>query len=191
MEEDLQTWSSHPIGEDDDHRQQQHPSVPERKNRIARLIQRGDPVSAVKTGNSSALNQAGPTSYIKPRSISLSRTEDCAIREAPLVHHTGQVNDPARENSKPSAGSSSVKLARSKSTVEKKIQHEVAVFWRRTKEGKLFQRKESPEKETSTANLNQVLESIRIFLNKYTVQYVFDCVWIGCLNPASGVGSQT
>lgn len=134
MEEDL-AWSIHPSGEDD------QPSVPERKNRMGRLL-RAEPVTP--SGSSHT--------YTKPRSVSLSRTEDCAIREAPIP-----VNDPESSNNvKPSAGSSSVKLARSKSSVEKKIQHEVAVFWRRTKEGRLFQRKESPEKEAPAPNNHQV-----------------------------------
>ena len=85
----------------------------------------------------------------KQRSVSLNRTEDCAIREAPVVQSPQHTDSP-----KPSAGSSSVKLARSKSSVEKKIQHEVAVFWRRTKEGKLFHNK----KELG-ANADQVIKS--------------------------------
>lgn len=86
--------------------------------------------------------------HFKPRSVSLSRTEDSSIKEAPL--EAGQ-----NAGSKPSAGSSTTKLARSKSSVEKKIQHEVAVFWRKTKEGRLFQRKEnSNDKEPSQVTLS-------------------------------------
>lgn len=135
IEDDL-AWTSHPSGD----AVQPHPSVPERKSRIGRLL-RSEPVSG--------------SSY-KQRSISLSRTEESAIREAPVCAPSavsGHV-DPNSSSTKPSAGSSSVKLARSKSSVEKKIQHEVAVFWRRTKEGKLFQRRENPEKEVP-ANADQ------------------------------------
>ena len=94
----------------------------------------------------------------KQRSVSLNRTEDCAIREAPVVQSPQHTDSP-----KPSAGSSSVKLARSKSSVEKKIQHEVAVFWRRTKEGKLFHNK----KELG-ANADQVIKSFSVLI---TVRY--------------------
>ncbi|KAI9554255.1 hypothetical protein GHT06_019527 [Daphnia sinensis] len=134
VEDDL-AWTSHPSGD----AVQQHPSVPERKSRIGRLL-RSEPVSG--------------SSY-KQRSISLSRTEESAIREAPVFPPSAVSVDPNSSSStKPSAGSSSVKLARSKSSVEKKIQHEVAVFWRRTKEGKLFQRRDNPEKEVP-ANADQ------------------------------------
>ncbi|XP_057375073.1 uncharacterized protein LOC130696026 [Daphnia carinata] len=141
IEDDL-AWTSHPSGD----AVQPHPSVPERKSRIGRLL-RSEPVSG--------------SSY-KQRSISLSRTEDSAIREAPVlpasaVSGGGGHVDPNSSSSspKPSAGSSSVKLARSKSSVEKKIQHEVAVFWRRTKEGKLFHKRDNSEKE-APANADQV-----------------------------------
>ncbi len=99
---------------------------------------------------------SGVSSYtVKQRSVSLNRTEDCIVREAPVQPSVSQT-DPS--SPKPSAGSSSVKLARSKSSVEKKIQHEVAVFWRRTKEGKLFHKKESSatEKGEAAANAYQV-----------------------------------
>lgn len=80
------------------------PSAPERKSRMDR-------------NNSN-----------KQRSISLSRTLEhselsAGVMEAPL--HPGEVIGSA---------SSTSKLSRSRSSVEKKIQHEVAVFWRRTKE---------------------------------------------------------
>lgn len=145
VEDDL-AWTNHPSGGEIDQQVVQHvqPSVPERKNRIGRLL-RSEPVSG------------GLSSFTKPRSVSLSRTEESAIREAPIYPSATSSADPNSSNAaaKPSAGSSSVKLARSKSSVEKKIQHEVAVFWRRTKEGKLFQKKENPEKERPT-NADQV-----------------------------------
>ncbi|XP_046451703.1 serine/arginine repetitive matrix protein 1-like isoform X3 [Daphnia pulex] len=142
VEDDL-AWTSHPSGEIDQQVQHVQPSVPERKNRIGRLL-RSEPVSA--------------GAFTKLRSVSLSRTEDSAIKEAP-IYPVPSSADPSSSSShpastKPSAGSSSVKLARSKSSVEKKIQHEVAVFWRRTKEGKLFQKKETPDKE-GPANADQ------------------------------------
>ena len=143
VEDDL-AWTSHPSGEIDQQLVQHVPSLPERKNRIGRLL-RSEPVSG------------GLSAYAKPRSVSLSRTEDSAIREAPVYPATASADPKSSSNAvKPSAGSSSVKLARSKSSVEKKIQHEVAVFWRRTKEGKLFQKKENPEKE-GPANADQVI----------------------------------
>lgn len=148
MEDDL-AWTSHPSGEIDQQVQHVQPSVPERKNRIGRLL-RSEPVSA--------------GAFTKLRSVSLSRTEDSAIKEAPIYPAPSSA-DPSSSShpasTKPSAGSSSVKLARSKSSVEKKIQHEVAVFWRRTKEGKLFQKKETPDKE-GPANADQVQPSCHI-----------------------------
>ena len=127
--EENSTWIGHPSGGEES-----LPSAPERKNRMGRLM-RPEPVGAAAS--------AAPAAIIKPRSVSLSRTEDCSIREVPI-----QPSD--TEGAKPSAGSSSVKLARSKSSVEKKIQHEVAVFWRRTKEGKLFHKKESVAEPVNT-----------------------------------------
>lgn len=118
LAESLVEGVNHPPAENED-----QPSIPERKNRTGRRST--EPISG--------------STHVKPRSVSLSRTEDSIIRDLPF--NEGVDPDPTIIH--PSTGSSSVKLARSKSSVEKKIQHEVAVFWRRTKEGKLFHRKEN------------------------------------------------
>lgn len=93
--------------------------------------------------------------HAKPRSVSLSRTEDTAAKEAAV--HGGP-----DAGCKPSAGSSTTKLARSKSSVEKKIQHEVAVFWRKTKEGRLFHRKENNhDKDVSLSQVKRIVFSLK------------------------------
>ena len=101
------------------------PLAPERKNRVAarQLDLLGPPL---------------PSSPSKHRSLSLGRANDSVIV--------------AQQNPEDGAigaapGPSTAKVARSKSSVEKKLQHEVAGFWRRTKEvNRLFKSSQSRDR---------------------------------------------
>jgi len=78
-----------------------------------------------------------PSSPIKQRSLSLGRAVDSVIvSQQPVV--AGEEDESTTTADAAAAGPSAAKVARSKSSVEKKFQHEVAGFWRRKEFNRLF-----------------------------------------------------
>ena len=78
-----------------------------------------------------------PSSPIKQRSLSLGRAVDSVmVSQQPVV--AGEEDESTATADAAAAGPSAAKVARSKSSVEKKFQHEVAGFWRRKEFNRLF-----------------------------------------------------
>lgn len=142
-----------PLGKEENfERPEATPLAPERKNRTGR--------------NSSVAN--------KQRSLSLSRTIDQSQRENELSAGISEapLSGAADHQRAIGTASSTGKLTRSKSSVEKKLHHEVAVFWRRTKQaGTSATRGLFNNKKTDNVNSHQqVLRIAPRFLTHYVVK---------------------
>lgn len=91
-----------------------------------------------------------PTSPIKQRSLSLGRAVDSVIvSQQPTL---GKDDAIAAAGAADVAAGPTAKVARSKSSVEKKFQHEVAGFWRRKEFNRLFKSGQSRDRDRSQVN---------------------------------------